>query len=93
VTEEKIEALLQRKEMITPTNGVPAEGEAFWNRPDEMIELITRIEGGGAARPASPPLYPSMRTVASVGADRGQAGGDRQDQPAAGRHQQDVERE
>lgn len=46
---ESIEALIAAKTTIEPKTGVPVEGGAFWSRPEQMLELIQRIEEGGSA--------------------------------------------
>lgn len=48
MTAEPLEALLERKQTLIPKTGVPVQGAEYWNRPREMLELITRLESGGS---------------------------------------------
>ncbi len=49
MTAENIAQLIEEKRLIEPKAGVPVEGEAFWNRPREVVELVSRLENGGSA--------------------------------------------
>ena len=49
MSEEDISQLIEKKEKLEPKTGVPVEGDAFWNRPEVVLELVTRLESGASA--------------------------------------------
>ena len=46
---EDISQLIDDKEILEPKTGVGVEGDAFWSRPREMLELVSRLESGASA--------------------------------------------